>query len=226
MGKPHYHGHRERLRKKYLNSGINSINDYEIIELLLSYSIPVKDTKETAKKLLKKYGSIKEIFYNLDKENFCSVNGIGEKSFILFKLINDMFKIISEEELFSKEKILSPEDVINYCKKTMWNLKVEEFKIIFLNSKNEILDIKTIEKGTVNEAYIYFRKIFEKAFQYNASAMVLLHNHPSGKPEPSDEDIKITKKVIELSDNLNITVHDHIIITPNSYFSFKENNLI
>jgi len=226
MKKPHYYGHRERLRKKYSENGINSLSKHEIIELLLTFTIPVKDTKEPAKSLLKKYGSIKNIFYHLDKENFEAIKGIGEKSFILFRLINDIFKIISEEELTSKTKISSPEEVINYCRKTMWNLKNEVFKIIFLNSKNEILKIENVEQGTINEAYIYFRKIFEKAFNVGATAMILIHNHPSGKEEPSKADIDMTKKVINLAENLNITVHDHIIITSNDYFSFKERGIM
>ena len=226
MNKPHYLGHRKRLKEKYDRQGINSLADYEIIELLLSYTIPRKDTKEPAKNLLKKCGNIKEIFYNLEKENFTNVKGIGEKSFIFFKFINDIFKLISKEALCAKDKIKSPNDVVSYCRKLMWNLKNEEFKVIFLNSKNEILNISTTEQGIINEAYVYFRKIFEEAFKYRTTAMILIHNHPSGNDEPSQDDIETTKKIIKTAESLNITVHDHIIVTENNYFSFKENNLI
>ncbi len=226
MSKPHYYDHRERLRSKYLEKGINSLNDYEILELLLTFSIPVKDVKPQAKELLDEFGSIKEIIYNIDKDKFLSVKGIGDKSLILFSLIKDILKKITYEELKKKDKIEGVQDVVTYCKNSFFDLKKEVFQIIFLNSKNEILSIETIEEGIINEAYIYLRKIFEKAFKNNATAMILIHNHPGGKASPSKEDINITKKIIALSEQLNIVVHDHVIIAVDKYYSFKEDGKI
>ncbi len=227
MNKADYFGHRERVRKKYLSKGIDSLNDYEIIELLLFYSIPVKDTKPIAKNLIKKYGSIKNIFANIKSTDFKSIKGIGEKTFLLFSLIKDLHKIIEHDKLVREVKVIkSVEDVIDFCKNILWDLDIEQFCSLFLNSKNEIIKFEVIEQGTVNEAYVYYRRLFEKAFYYNSTAIILIHNHPSGKVNPSNEDINITKEIINLASNLGITVHDHIIISEDNYFSFKENQLI
>ncbi len=224
--KPHYLGHRKRLRKRFLDNGIEALSDYEILELLLSFSIPVKDTKTIAKTLLKKYGSIKEVFSNLYIKDFLQITGVGEQSFVLFKLVNDINKYIATEKFLKKKIIKSILDVVEFSKNIMWNLSVEEFRIIFLNSKNEILNCEKVAEGIVNEAYIYVRKIFEKAFYYHATALILIHNHPSGKAVPSKEDIAITQKIVTLARDLGITIHDHVIIARDGFYSFNEHNRI
>jgi len=224
--KEHFHGHRKRLRERYLKNGIESLRDYEILELLLGFSIPVKDTKEQAKKLLKKFGNLKELFLNLDKKKFLEVSGVGEKSFILFKLVNDINKIIALERFLKKKVVNSIFDVVELSKTIMWNLHKEEFRVIFLNSKNEVLSFEKLSEGIINETYVYIRKIFERAFACNATALILIHNHPSGKSCPSEDDIAITKKIVKLSHELGITVHDHVIVARDEFYSFKENKLL
>ncbi len=224
--KKHFHGHRKRLKKRFLENGINALADYEILELLLSYAIPVKDTKKQAKALLEKYGTIKEVFHNLFLNDFIKIEGIGENSYILFKLVNDINKIIAKEKFFKKSRIHSFLDVVEYSRSIMWNLKKEEFRIIFLNSKNEILNCEKVAEGIVNEAYVYIRKIFEKAFEYSSTALILMHNHPSGKALPSSDDIAVTNKIVQISKELCITIHDHIIIAQDEIYSFKEHSLI
>lgn len=227
MKKQHFHGHRERLRKKYLEKGIESLNDYEILELILFYSIPVKDTKPVAKELLQKFGSIKNILAHLNLEEFSSIKGLGEKSYILFSLIKDIHKIIEKNAIIENKKcIKSLDDVIKFSKNILWDVNFEQFCCLFLNSKNEVLKFEILEQGTVNETYIYFRKLFEKAFKIKATALILIHNHPSGNATPSREDMNITREIVKIAAPLGITVHDHVIIAGDNYFSFKKENII
>ncbi len=227
MKKSYYYGHRERIRNKYLQKGIGALNDYEIIELLLFFSIPVKDTKPIAKELIKKYGSVKNIFANLNKKEFTDIKGLGQNSYLLFSLIKDIHKLIEKEKLIKDLTVIkSKDDVIQFSKNILWDIDFEQFCCLFLSSKNEILKFEILEQGTVNEAYIYYRKLFEKAFEYKATALILIHNHPSGREDPSKEDIHITNEIMKISSSLGITLHDHIIIAGSKHFSFKENNLI
>ena len=226
MKKPHYHGHRRRLKERYLKNGINALTEYEIIELLLFYSIPVKDTKPIAKELLKKFSNIKGIFNNLDSKKIYEVKGFGENSLILFKLINDLHSLIETQEIFKTKILDNLEKVIKYAKASLGNKKREELKVLCLNSKNELIKDVTVDYGTENEVYIYPRKIIKIALDYNSTAVILIHNHPSGNVNPSLNDIEITKKLKNLLNNIGITLHDHIIISSDNYYSFAAGGLI
>ncbi len=226
MKKPHYHGHRKRLKERYLKNGISGLNEYEIIELLLFYSIPVKDTKPVAKELLKKFKNIKGIFHNLDSKKILEVKGFGENSLILFKLINDLYSIIATQEIFKIKVLDNLEKVIKYAKASLGNKKKEVLKVLCLNSKNEIIKDVTVDSGTENEVYIYPRKIVKIALDYNSTAVILIHNHPSGNVKPSKSDIEITRKLKNLLNNIGITLHDHIIISSDKYYSFAAGGLL
>ena len=226
MEKPHYHGHRNRLKKKFLQNGIKSLHDYEIIELLLFYSIPVKDTKPIAKELLKKYKNIKGIFSNLNLKDFNEIKGLGENSYILFKLIKEIQTIIEKEKVFETKTLDNLEKVIKYAKVSIGDFENEVLKVLCLNSKNELLNDVVVDEGIANEIYIYPRKIVKIALEQNATALILIHNHPSGSVKPSKADIIITKKLENLLSEINIKLHDHIIVSKNSYFSFKKERLI
>ena len=226
MKKPHYFGHRNRLKKKFLEKGIDALEEYELIELLLFYSIPVKDTKPLAKELLKKYKNIKGIFSNLNLKDFCKIQGLGENSFILFKLIKEIHSIVEKQNIFQRKTLDNLEKVIKYAKVSLGDLKEEVLKVLCLNSQNELLNEFTVEKGIANEIYIYPRKIVKIALDSNATAIILIHNHPSGKIEPSKGDIMVTNRLKNLLEPLGIVLHDHIIVSSNSYYSFKERGLI
>ena len=226
MEKPHYHGHRNRLKKKFLQNGIESLHDYEIIELLLFYSIPVKDTKPLAKELLKKHRNIKGIFSNLNFKNFNEIKGLGENSYILFKLIKEIQTIIEKEKIFETKTLDNLEKVIKYAKVSIGDSENEVLKVLCLNSKNELLNDVVVDEGTANEIYIYPRKIIKIALEQNATALILIHNHPSGSVKPSKADIIITKKLENLLSEINIKLHDHIIVSKNSFFSFRKERLL
>ena len=226
MEKPQYYGHRKRLKKKFLQKGISALNDYEIIELLLFYSIPVKDTKLIAKELLKKFKNIKEIFLNLDSKEISKIKGFGENSLIHFKLIKEIHSIIEKQKIFERKILDNPEKVINYAKVSIGSLNEEVLKVLCLNSKNELLNDVEVERGITNEVYIYPRKIVKIALDNNSTAIILLHNHPSGNVEPSKSDVDVTKNIKLLLKNLGILLHDHIIVSTDNYYSFKERGLI
>ncbi len=224
--KPHYYGHRERLKKKFLDKGIDALNEYEVIELLLFFSIPVKDTKPIAKELLKKFKNIKGIFKNLESKKILEIKGFGKNSLILFKLIKELHSIIEKQEIFHGKVLDNLEKVIKYAKASIGNKLKEELKVLCLNSKNEIIDDVNVEKGTENEIYIYPRKIVKIALENSSTAIILIHNHPSGDIKPSQNDIGITRNLKILLENIGITLHDHIIITANNYYSFRKEGLI
>lgn len=224
--KPHYYGHRERLKKKFIENGIEALNEYEVIELLLFFSIPVKDTKPIAKELLKEFKNIKGIFKNLDSKKILNVKGFGKNSLTLFKLIKELHSLIEKQKIFERKVLDNLEKVIKYAKISIGNRLKEELKVICLNSKNEIIEDVTVEIGTENEIYIYPRKIVKIALENNSTAIILLHNHPSGNINPSQSDINITKNLKLLLENIGITLHDHIIVASDNYFSFKEQGII
>ncbi len=226
MTKPHYYGHRERLKKKYFEKGIEALNEYEILELLLFYSIPRKDTKKVAKELLNRFKNIKGVFENLFSEEIEKVHGFGKNSLIFLRIIRDIFSIIEKQKIFETKKLDNLEKVIKYAKVSITGLKHEELRVLCLNSKNEIIDDVVVEKGIINEVYIYPRKIVEIAIKKNATSLILIHNHPSGNVKPSKADIILTKKLKEILNAINVTLHDHIIVSQNNFYSFKLERII
>ena len=226
MTKPHYYGHRERLKKKYFEKGIEALNEYEILELLLFYSIPRKDTKKVAKELLNRFKNIKGVFENLFSEEIEKVHGFGKNSLIFLRIIRDIFSIIEKQKIFETKKLDNLEKVIKYAKVSITGLKHEELRVLCLNSKNEIIDDVVVEKGIINEVYIYPRKIVEIAIKKNATSLILIHNHPSGNVKPSKADILLTKKLKEILNAINVTLHDHIIVSQNNFYSFKLERII
>jgi DNA repair protein RadC len=223
--KPHYKDHRQRLKKKFSESGVAAFHDYEVLELLLSYAIPRKDVKPLAKELLKNFGSLKGIM-DAEKDSLEKVNGIGTHAAILIKLTKEMGILYLKEKAKEKPQITCTSELIEYCKTYMGGLKDERFCVIYLDAQNRMTDIETIQEGIVNQAVVYPRKVLENALKQKASAVILVHNHPSGHVKPSDADIRLTKTIQETARILDIIVHDHVIIGENRFFSFREEGLI
>lgn len=219
-------GHRQRLRKRYVENGYESLLDYEIIELLLTYVKPRVDTKPLAKELLKKYGTIEEIF-KADIKELKKIEGIGDISAVFLNLIGDIMAFSFRDKL-KKQKISlkNKNELIAYLKNDMGFSKDEEFRVLFLNSANEIIETEILFKGTVDKSVVYPRKILERAMHHNARALVFVHNHPSGNISPSNKDIELTKSMKEFFKIADIYVIDHIIISKDSYFSFLEEGII
>ncbi len=222
---PHYKDHRQRLKKKFSESGVDAFHDYEVLELLLSYAIPRKDVKPLAKELISTFGSLKGIM-DAEKDSLEKVKGIGAHTAILIKLIKEMGILYLKEKAKEKPQITCTSELLNYCKTYMGGLKDERFCVIYLDAQNRMTDIETIQEGIVNQAVVYPRKVLENALKKKASAVILVHNHPSGHVKPSDADIRLTKTIQETAKILDIIVHDHIIIGENRFFSFREEGLI
>jgi len=222
---PHYKDHRQRLKKKFSESGVDAFHDYEVLELLLSYAISRKDVKPLAKELISRFGSLKGIM-DAEKDSLEKVKGIRAHTAILIKLIKETGIIYLKEKAKEKAQITCTSELLDYCKTYMGGLKDEKFCVIYLDAQNRMTDIETIQEGIVNQAIVYPRKILENALKKKASAVILVHNHPSGHVKPSDADIRLTKTIQETAKILDIIVHDHVIIGENRFFSFREEGLI
>lgn len=218
-------GHRQRLREKYLKGGINGFLDYEILELFLTYASPRKDCKAKSKELIEKFGSLEAVF-NGSKEKLLEVSDIGETTYVLIKLFKDIQKYIYKEDKLKGKKISSTKDLLEYLKYDMSNLKVEVFKIIFLDTQNIFINEKTIFVGTIDKSYIYPRELVKEIFEHNAKSVIFAHNHPSGNLNPSKADITFTNSMKFLLKELEINLLDHIIIGSGDYYSFLEENLL
>jgi DNA repair protein RadC len=217
--------HRVRLRKKYRTSGIDAFHDYEALELLLCYAIPRGDVKPPAKALLKTFGSIKGVI-DADMSDLEKVRGIGPSSAVALKLLKDLCALYLKQQAMEKPQITCTSELVNYCKTALGGLKDEQFRVIYLDAQNRIIDDESIQEGIVNQAVVYPRKVLENALKQKASAIILLHNHPSGNIRPSDADIRLTKTIQETARVLDILVHDHIIIGENRFFSFREEGIM
>jgi DNA repair protein RadC len=195
------------------------------MELLLSYAIPRKDVKPLARELLRKFGSLKAIM-DAEKESLEKVKGVGLHAAILIKLIKEMGILYLKEKAKEKPQITCTRELLDYCKSYMGGLRDERFCVIYLDAQNRMTDIETIQEGIVNQAVVYPRKVLENALKQKASAVILVHNHPSGHVKPSDADIRLTKTIQDTARILDIIVHDHVIIGENRFFSFREEGLI
>jgi DNA repair protein RadC len=219
--KPHYIDHRKRIKERFLEIGLQSFRDYEVLELILTYAINQKDLKPVAKELLTRFKSFQGVL-EAPVNEIMKAKGIGKHSAILIKLFRECSDYYLKENIKKREVVSSPSDLIKYIKSSMAYLGDEQFRVIFLNSKNEITHEKIVQEGTVDQTAVYPRKVIELALKQKAVALIFVHNHPSGNPTPSDHDRKLTDELIKAAGTFQIKVHDHVIIGKNGYYSFKE----
>lgn len=223
---PHYIGHRKRLKNRFLQTGLDAFRDYEVVEFILTYAQARKDTKPRAKDLLKTFGSLRGIV-EAPLEKLKEVKGIGEHSAVLFKLVKAASERYLRDRLINAQNVIaSPGELITYCQSKMGWLKDEQFRLIYLNTRNQVIEEEVLQEGTVDQAVVYPRKVMERAIRLKATALILVHNHPSGSPYPSPEDRELTRTLALAAKNLQIKVHDHLIIGQEGHFSFLENNLL
>ncbi len=223
--RPHYLGHRGRLRRRFIDHGIDGLQDHEVLELLLTYCIARKDTKPLAKTLLRRFGSLSGVL-DADAEELREVEGVGEAAAVLIKLSRSLLEIYMREGALSGTRLSTPGSVVDYLRVSMGGLKDEQFRALYLNSQNELLKEVVIQEGTVDQSVVYPRKVLEHALRYKASSVILIHNHPGGLLKPSRSDIELTERLKSAAEEMGIRVHDHFIITRNGYFSFHENGLL
>lgn len=226
QAKPSFVGHRERLRQKLTENGLDAFLPHEILELLLTYAIPRKDTKPIAWALLKKFGSLAEVL-DADEEQLCDVEGIGPYSAQFLKLVRAVFKMYTLNHVKTKTPIRSPQHVIEYCKASLADKQEECLELIFLSVRNTILDTKIVATGQIDQVSVSPRKIIECALHAQASALILVHNHPSGDATPSKEDIALTQEVVQAATLFHIRVQDHIIIGKGgTHYSLRTNDYL
>ncbi len=217
-------GHRQRIKDKFF-SNPKSLFDYEILEMLLFYVIPRKDTKPLAKQLLAKFGTLKSIIFATENE-IMQMKGIGKSVTIFFGLLREVFSRLSLQPLKEKAIIQSDQDVLTYYANELSSKKKEEFRALFINNRNMLIAEETLQQGTVDQVFIYRREVVEKALNYKASGIIIVHNHPSGDPSPSRKDISVTKDLSVTLEKLGIRLLDHLIIAENSSYSFAAHNLL
>ena len=222
--KPSYLGHRQRIKEKYEKSGIDGWLDYEVLELALSYAIPRKDTKPIAKELISRFKTINGVL-DSDIKELRTINGISNHTALFLNLLKDIAILYLEKGLHNKDLLSSPQVVYDYLKASLKGAVDEEFKTLFLDSRNQLIAIETLKTGTVNRSVVYPRKIVERALYNHAAGVIIAHNHPAGTLQPSQDDSTITNAVKTALETIDIVLLDHIIIGGNGYFSFKANGL-
>jgi DNA repair protein RadC len=217
---PHFHGHRDRLRERFAASGPAGFADYELLELLLFRSIPRADTKPVAKALIARFGSFAAVL-GAPLALLQEVKGVGPAVALDLKLVAAAGQRLARGEIEEREVLSSWSKVVDYCRAVMAFEEREQFRILFLDRKNALIADEVQQTGTVDHTPVYPREVIRRALELSATAIVLVHNHPSGDPTPSRADIDMTRLIIETAKPLGISVHDHVIIGKNKHASMK-----
>lgn len=224
-GKPHHLGHRDRLRQRFRTGGAAALPDYELLELILFRAIPRQDVKPLAKALIARFGCFAEVL-SASPERLKEVPGVGEAVITDLKLIHASGLRLAKAEIRPRTLLSSWSAVLDYCRAAMAFAEREQFRVLFLDKKNGLIADEVQGEGTVDHTPVYPREVIKRALELAASAIILVHNHPSGDPTPSTADIDMTRRLIEAGDKLAIKVHDHIIIGRNGHASFRTLKLI
>jgi DNA repair protein RadC len=213
-------GHRERLRVRFTAGGPDALPDYELLELLLFRSLPRRDVKPIAKRLIARFGSFAEVL-SAPVERLVEIDGIGESAAIDLKIAAAAAQRLTKGSVSKRQVLASWASVIEYCRAAMAFAEREEFRILFLDKRNQLIADEVQQRGTVDHTPVYPREIVRRALELSATALVLVHNHPSGDPTPSQADIRMTHDIIAISKPLGITIHDHVIVGRNGHASLK-----
>ena len=224
---PIYIGHRQRLKERFIRSEGADMADYEAVELLLTYAIPRRDVKPLAKALIKEFGSFAGVV-SAPMDRLLEVSGIKDNSAVLIKFIEFAAKKLSWQNLAFEDApyITSTDSLIEFCRCSMGYSEVEVLRLIYVDSKLKVIGTEILQKGSISSVNISPRDIVTKALKKNASGIIMVHNHPSGDPRPSKNDIEATKSVKLACDAVGVTLHEHIVITPSDFYSFAQRHLI
>ena len=222
---PHYLGHRERLRQRFLQGGSDALHDYEMLELILFRAIPRGDVKPLAKQLLAKFGSFSEVIA-APVERLKEVRGLGEASIAELKIVQAAANRLVRGEVKQRQVLSSWSNVLDYCRAAMAFESKEHFRILFLDKGNHLIADEQHQTGTVDHTPVYPREVVKRALELSATAVILVHNHPSGDPTPSRADIDMTRAIVEVARPLGIAVHDHLIVGKDGHASLKALKLL
>ena len=217
-------GHRERLKAKFRKAGSSALAEYEMLELVLFRSIPRRDTKPLAKQLIETFGSFAEVL-NAEAARLREIKGIGEATITDFLLVREAAQLIIAGKVRERPLFSSSTAVLDYCKAVMAYEEKEQFRVLFLDKKNRLISDEVQQTGTVDHTPVYPREVLKRAFELSATALILVHNHPSGDPTPSQADVDMTQTIYEIATSLGISLHDHLIIGRDGHVSLKAQQL-
>lgn len=227
--KPHYHGHRDRLRAKFLSAvradTLESVADYELLELLLFLAIPQRDVKPLAKELIARFGSLGKVL-SASPDQLMKVKGIKETGVTALKTAQVAALHLIREDVMGQPVLSSWDRLLDYCHASMAYRDTEQFRILFLDRKNRLIADELQQKGTVDHTPVYPREVIKRALELQASAVILVHNHPSGDPQPSKADIDMTRVIKDAMKPLGLVLHDHVVIGRSGYCSFRSDGLL
>lgn len=221
----HYHGHRERLRARFREAGSDAVSDYELLELVLFRAIPQRDIKPLAKELIAKFGSFAEVVA-APTARLAEVKGMGDAAITELKVVHAAASRLARGQVQKRPVLSSWSSVIDYCRTAMAYAEKEQFRLLFLDKRNQLIADELQQVGTVDHTPVYPREVVKRALELSATALILVHNHPSGDPTPSRADIQMTQAIIDVAKPLGIAVHDHIIVGKEGHASFKGLKLI
>ncbi len=222
---PHYHEHRTRLRKRFATSGGDALADYELLELLLFRIIPRRDTKPLAKALIARFGDFAAVLA-ADPARIAEVPGAGESVALELGAIQAAAKRATRIEATRKPLVGSWSKLIDYCRLTLQHETREQFRVLFLDVKNQIIADEILGEGTIDHAPVYPREVVRRALEHRAAALILVHNHPSGDPKPSSADVAVTREIVAAAETLGLKVHDHLVIGKHGHASLKQLGLM
>lgn len=222
---PHYLGHRDRLRRRFQEAGGDALPDYELLELVLFRSIPRRDVKQLAKTLIARFGSFAEVL-GAPLDRLRSAEGVGESTALDLKIVEAAARRQAKGEVRTLTALSSWSALLDYCRIAMAFSEREELRLLFLDKKNNLIADEVQQRGTVDHTPVYPREIVRRALELSATALILVHNHPSGDPHPSLADKTMTAEVVRIAQPLGIVVHDHLIIGRNGHASFKALGLL
>ncbi|MDJ0950310.1 MAG: DNA repair protein RadC [Alphaproteobacteria bacterium] len=223
--KPHYHGHRQRLRQRFLKGGPDALPDYELLELILFGANPRGDVKPVAKALLAEFGDLARVL-SAEPEALARVAGVGETAIAALKAVQAAAIRLTRAEATERPLIGSWDKLLAYCHASMAYGKTEQFRLLFLDRKNKLIADEVQQQGTVDHTPLYPREVVKRALELGASAIILVHNHPSGDPTPSAADIEMTREVSKAAAAVGVTVHDHVVIAQSGHVSFRSEGLL
>ncbi|HEX2581638.1 MAG TPA: DNA repair protein RadC [Dongiaceae bacterium] len=222
---PHYAGHRERLRDRFLRGGTQALADYEVLELLLFLAKPRGDVKPLAKELIRRFGGFGAVMAAPPIE-LEGIKGVGDTTVAAIKIVQAAAHLMQRQELDHRPVLDTWDALIGYCHSIMAHERIEQFRLIFLNGKNSVIADELQQRGTIDHTPVYVREVVKRALELGASALVMVHNHPTGDPKPSREDIQITQTIRQALEKVDIRLYDHIIIGRHGHASLRSLGLI
>ena len=223
--KPDQVGHRDRLRKRFMKAGADAVADYELLELILFQAQPRGDVKPLAKALIERFGSFAEAV-SAPPQRLREIDGIGDSAVIALKSVRAAALKLMQGRVLQKPALASWTALMDYCRASMAFETTEQFRILFLDRKNVLIGDEVQQSGTIDHTPVYPREVIKRALELGASAIIMVHNHPSGDPTPSKADIEMTKQVKEAGEKLGVILHDHVVIGRSGDASFKSIGLL